>query len=148
MAEEHGVFGPALIRAELLSRASVLCRHQLLGHRVAVGAGVAVFAPVFRQVMSKEELTAWERRKGMCHITTLKPLQDQSMSKTVRAQQDVHRKPGCRGTVILPSCTGRVSLPSLQKKQSLLLILLASLVIFSVLQYSHRDVTKLAFLNS
>lgn len=79
MAEEHGVFGPALIRAELLSRASVLCRHQLLGHRVAVGAGVTVFAPAFRQVMSKEELTAWEKRKETCHITTLKPPQDQSV---------------------------------------------------------------------
>lgn len=60
MAEEHGVFGPALLRAELLGRASVLSRHQLLGHRVAVDAGVTVFPPVFSQVMSEEEFTAWE----------------------------------------------------------------------------------------
>ena len=60
VAEEHGVFGPALLRAELLGRAAVLRRHQLLGHRVAVGAGVTVFPPVFSQVVSIEELTACE----------------------------------------------------------------------------------------
>lgn len=60
MAEEHGVFGPAVIRAELLGRASVLCNHQLLGHGMAVDAGLTVFPPAFSQVVSKEELTAWE----------------------------------------------------------------------------------------
>lgn len=30
VAEEHGVLGPALLRAEVLRRASVLRRHQLL----------------------------------------------------------------------------------------------------------------------
>lgn len=69
MAEEYGVFGPAVIRAELLSRASILCRHQLLGHRVAVDAGVTVFPPVFSQVVSKEELTAWEKGKERLHVT-------------------------------------------------------------------------------
>ena len=58
VAEEHGVFGPALLRAEVLRRASVLSRHQLLGHAVAVDAGVTVFPPVFSQVVSVEELTA------------------------------------------------------------------------------------------
>lgn len=58
MAEEHGVSEPALLRAELLNRASILSCHQLLGHTVAVDAGVTVFPPAFSQVMSKEELTA------------------------------------------------------------------------------------------
>lgn len=136
MAEEHGVFGPALIRAELLSQASVLGRHQLLGHRVAVGAGLTVFAPAFRQVMSKEELTAWEKREETCLIVRINS-----------SIKDSQGSAGCDSPIMHRSWRS-VSLPSLQKKQSLLLILRASLVIFSVLQYSHRDVTKLAFLNS
>lgn len=47
VAEEHGVFRPALLRAELLCWASILCCHQLLWDRVAVDAGVTVFPPVF-----------------------------------------------------------------------------------------------------
>lgn len=73
VAEEHGVFGPAVLRTELLSRASILCCHQLLGHTVTVDAGVTVFPPGFSQVVSKEELTAWEeeeeRRRDKCLIT-------------------------------------------------------------------------------
>lgn len=66
MAEEHGVFGPALIGAELLGRASILCSHQLPGHGVAVDAGLAVFPPAFGQVVSKEELAAWEEERRGC----------------------------------------------------------------------------------
>lgn len=60
MAEQHGVFGPALFRAELLRGASVLGRHQLLGNAVAVNARVTVFPPVFTQLVFEEELTAWK----------------------------------------------------------------------------------------
>lgn len=72
MAEEHGVFGPALLRAELLGRASILSRHQLLGHRVAVDAGVTVFPPVFSQVVTEEEFTAWEEGEECLWIIVLK----------------------------------------------------------------------------
>jgi len=64
VAEEHGVFGPAVLGAEVLRGASVLSRHQPLGHAVAVDAGVAVTPPVLRQVVSVEELTAWGRESG------------------------------------------------------------------------------------
>lgn len=79
MAEEHGVFGSAVLRTELLNRASVLCCHQLLGHTVAVDAGVTVFPPVFSQVVSKEELTAWEEGGETLRDTmqaSFTPLQD------------------------------------------------------------------------
>lgn len=58
VAEEHGVFGAALLGAEVLDGAPVLSRHQLLGHAVAVKAGVAVSAPVLTQLMSEEEPAA------------------------------------------------------------------------------------------
>lgn len=69
MAEEHGVFGPALLGAELFSRASILCCHQLLGRGVAVDAGVTVFPPVFRQLVPKEELTAWVEGEERLYVT-------------------------------------------------------------------------------
>lgn len=69
MAEQHGISGPALVRTELLNRASVLGCHQLLGYRVAVDAGVTVFPPVFSQVVSIEELTAWEEGENRLQIT-------------------------------------------------------------------------------
>lgn len=62
VAEQHGVLGPALLRAELLRRASVLRRHQLLWNGVAVNTGVTVLPPVFTQVVSEQELTAWTHR--------------------------------------------------------------------------------------
>jgi len=58
MAEEHGVFGPALLRAELLDGASVLSRQQLLRHAVAVDTGMAVFPPVFTQLVSEQQFAA------------------------------------------------------------------------------------------
>lgn len=184
MAEEHGVFGPALLGAELLGRASILSRHQLLGHRVAVDAGVTVFPPVFSQVVSEEEFTAWEEclwiivlkpqvwRHSCCHlcfcffnleVTSWKRISSSDLAVTLKICQGNH---DLNQTLLYCQFySGRdrdlinahwswyskyqtVSLPSLQKKQSLLLILLASLVIFSILQYSHREVTKLVFLNS
>lgn len=60
MAEQHGVFGPALLGAELLDGSAVLGRHQLLGHTVAVNTGVAVLPPVLTQLVSEEELTSWK----------------------------------------------------------------------------------------
>lgn len=125
MAEEHGVFGPALIGAELLRGASVLGRHQLLGHAVAVDAGETVFPPLFRHLVSEEELAAWQEGASV---------QFNKVALTTRR---------CVCTIVLS-----VSSPSLQKKQSRLLTLLASPVIFSILQYSHKLVTKLSFLYS
>lgn len=58
MAEEHGVSGPALLGAELLGRASVLSRHQLLGDGEAEGTGATVLAPHLSQVVSEEQLAA------------------------------------------------------------------------------------------
>lgn len=103
MAEEHGVFGPALIRAELLRGASVLCRHQLLGHRLAVGAGVTVFAPAFCQVVLKEELTAW--RRGRRQVTTPTPLQDQACMETVTCVQKVFCQPAQAPEECVPTVT-------------------------------------------
>lgn len=80
MAEEHGVFGPALVGAELLGRASILSCHQLLGHRVAVDAGVTVFPPVFSQFVSKEELTAWKEGKKKLYVTANKCFQVSHLS--------------------------------------------------------------------
>lgn len=47
MAEEHGVLGPAVIRAEFLSGASILRRHQPLGRGLAEDTGLTVFPPGF-----------------------------------------------------------------------------------------------------
>lgn len=58
MAEKHGVLGAALLGAEVLDGAPVLSRHQLLGHAVAVKAGVAVLPPVLAQLVSEEQPAA------------------------------------------------------------------------------------------
>lgn len=47
VAEQHGVLGSAAFRAEFLSGASVLRRHQVLGHGLAEDAGQTVAPPRF-----------------------------------------------------------------------------------------------------
>lgn len=58
VAEQHGVFGPAVVGAEFLSGASVLRRHQLLGRGLAEDAGLTVFPPRFRELLLEELLAA------------------------------------------------------------------------------------------
>lgn len=54
VAEQHGVFGPAVVGAEFLCGASVLSRHQLLGRGLAEDAGLTVFPPLSRQLLLEE----------------------------------------------------------------------------------------------
>lgn len=156
MAEEHSVFRPAAFRAEFLCWASIHCCHQLLWHREAVHTGLAVFPPTFSQLFSEEDFTAWKRSDSMSDDSniyryTLNTLWAQENYKRYTLTHS-HHQPPHKKTPENPlwKCNKccNVFLPSLQKKQSLLFIFSSSVVIFSVLQYSHRDITELTLLNS
>lgn len=72
VAEQHGVFGPAVVGAEFLSGTSVLRRHQLLGRGLAKDARLTVFPPLFGQPLLEELRAAWRRyQQGeQCFIKT------------------------------------------------------------------------------